>query len=783
MFWRYLNVLLFLFISGCAEKLPVDTPEWHIVNSNAHYNKAVSLYREMISKDEGNEGLRLALGKLYFERGKYELAAGVLKGITGKEGKKLLAISFYRLGNFTDALEAFNKLDGADDEALYYLGLTCERLNLFNQAVKAYGKIKSADLKESAALRIEEIQRASDSININKEDKKAANIIALAPGDESYPQAGALILLSDEHITVTKEHTQESSLHYMVKILNERGKESFADTAIEYDSTFERLELVYARTIKPDGSVIYVGSRHIRDVSKYLNFPLYSNARVFIISFPEVVTGAVLEYKIRIKRNQLINGKDFFLSYPVQAYEPVLTARFSISLPKGISLNMKAVNVEYNDFNANLKGRKEENNTRYLWEFRDLPQILPESGMPPDARINPTILFSTFQSWEEVYAWWQGLCADKIKADKSIKDAVRKLIAGKKSDLEKARSIYNFCAKDIRYVAVEYGQAGYEPHAAAEIFRNKYGDCKDQSVLLVSMLREAGLKAYPVLIPTKQYYNLNEDLPSGLFNHCIAVLFLKDRKIFLDPTAETCSFGDLPLGDQGRKVLVFKENGFAIEEIPFYPASHNLMRQSLNLRINSDGSVSGEKNNFTLGAYDQSQRLWLIYTQPELIKDMLKGAIQNVSIGAKLKSYEVKNLHELDKPVALSYSFYGPEYFTRAGALRIFPQLSNLDTSLCVKDKRKYPVDLGLFDTKEFDFDIVLPDDFVVKYIPVSLKAESKWLSCDVQYVASRNRIYFKQRVVAKENEVNRLEYEDFKAFTERLARDMKQRIVLEKVK
>jgi hypothetical protein len=403
--------------------------------------------------------------------------------------------------------------------------------------------------------------------------------------------------------------------------------------------------------------------------------------------------------------------------------------------------------------------------------------------MPEGVEINPTLIFSTFTEWKEVYDWWWKLAKDKIIADSSIKTEVKRLIKGKAKDLQKAQAIYNFCAKNIRYVAVEYGEAGYEPHPASDIFRNKYGDCKDQAVLLVTMLKEAGLKASLVLIGTKQYYNLNNDFPSVLFNHAIAALYLENKIIFLDPTAETCSFGDLPLGDQNRRVLVFKDDRYKIEETPLYPGEHNLLKQELKLKINENESIAGSKINITLGAYDQKQRYWLLYTQPEIIQDTLKNVIQEISIGARLGKYKIDNLNDLNTPVILSYDFSGPEYFTNAGLLRIMPQLADIDTSLITKESRKYPIDLGLLDKRESYLEIIIPKNFVIQYMPADIKRDSPWFSFAQEYSYKNGRIYLRQLSYSKRDKVAKDEYHDFRSFMENLARSVKQRIVLERLK
>ncbi len=778
--------LFFLSLSaGCCGDQAAKPPQDYIRQSEAYYQKAVNQYKELIARSKDSGKLYFALGKIYYDRGELDKAVEAFKKSPEPEAQKFIAIADYRLGNFTDALETFNRRKFSDDEYAYYHGLTCERLNLFDQALGIYKGINSPEFKPKAKERLEIIEKIAGVAYIREIDPGIHKVITNSPAQEDFPQAGALILLANEKIEVSAENTQVSTGHYLIKILNERGKDSFAEAPVEYDSTFEKVELVYARTIKPDGTVADVGSRHIRDVTKYLNFPLYSNARVFIISFPEVAIGSCLEYKIKIKRSELINKKDLVLDYPIQAAEPILSASLSLILPKEKQPQIKILNAEYNDFSARLAPEIEPSgkNIIYRWQFKNIPQIIAEANMPPEVEINPVIMLSTFKDWGEIYRWWQALAENKAQPDRAIKEKVKSLIKGKESGAQKAQAIHNFCAKEIRYVAVEYGQAGYEPHYAADVFKNKYGDCKDQAILLVTMLKEAGLKAYPVLIGAKGYYDLNLNFPSTLFNHCIAAVELESGIIFLDPTAETCSFGDLPLVDQARKVLIFKPDNYLIQDTPLYPAGHNLARQDSKIRVNDDESIFVSKKNFTYGLYDQSQRYWLLYTQPSQIQDTLRAMAQDFSIGAKLNKYKIDNLNDLNQPVVLTYSFYGPEYFTVAGAWRIMPQLARVDASLVSKPKRKYPLDLETLDSRDNFLEIEIPQGLAIKNMPDSLNKESPWFDFKVEYGFKDGKITFRQLLETKKNKVSQQEYKEFKYFLEGLARSTKQRIVLERTK
>lgn len=780
--WFVLGILLILALSGCNQSQELDKARNYSMAAQKNYEQAVKKYLDLAAKNSSDENLRFELGRLYYSRGEFDKSIEQLKSSTMPQAKKILAISYYRNADYASALDVFTGKGEHDDEFLYYWGSTCEKLNLFDKALSVYAMIGSAPYKDMALARINSIENKGGLALAKDLDSLARKVIAAAPDEKNYPQAGALILFCDEKVEITAQNTSVSSLHYIIKIINERGKEEFAETQIGYDSTYERVELEYARVIKPDGTVAEVGSRHIRDVSRYLNFPLYSNARVFIISFPEVAEGSVIEYKAKVYSNYLVNKKDYVTAYPVQSAEPILQAYFSISLPSDRQIHIKLLNQEYNNFSAKLQPAvsKDAGLNLYAWSFKNVPQIIPESSMPPDCKVNPAILISTFDSWKAVYDWWWPLAKDKINADKDIKAKVKELIKGAATEEAKARAIYNYCAQKIRYVAVEYGQAGYEPHAAELVFRNKYGDCKDKAILLITMLKEAGISAWPVLIPTKELYDLNGDFPTMYFNHAICMANLGGKDYILDPTAETCSFADLPPQDQDRGILVIKENTFEIRKSPLFEPGHNLVKQLTQLKVNNDESINVNKQVFVRGEYDQAQRYWLLYTPPELIEESLKERIQSFSIGAKLIKYDIQNLGDLNTPVVLTYEFSGQEYFTRAGLLRIMPQLTGIDTSIVAKAQRKYPIEFISLDSKENILELQLPAGFKVKYLPQSIAEESPWLDFSAEYRVSADKISFVQKNKVKKPVIGIGEYAQFKQFYESLAKKIKQRVVLE---
>ena len=93
--------------------------------------------------------------------------------------------------------------------------------------------------------------------------------------------------------------------------------------------------------------------------------------------------------------------------------------------------------------------------------------------------------------------WYKELAKDRYIPDADIEEKVQQLIRHLETDEEKIRALYHFVASKIRYVGIELGQSAYQPSYATEVFQMQYGDCKDKTTLLISMLDLAGIKAIP----------------------------------------------------------------------------------------------------------------------------------------------------------------------------------------------------------------------------------------------------------------------------------------------
>src|SRR5262249_38279996 len=146
---------------------------------------------------------------------------------------------------------------------------------------------------------------------------------------------------------------------------------------------------------------------------------------------------------------------------------------------------------------------------------------------------------------------------------------------------EKARRIYDYVARNIRYVSLSFGVGRYQPHAATEVLAGSYGDCKDKHTLLAALLRAAGIPSYPVLIGSSR--KLDQDVPSPApFAHVVTAAEIDSNCVKLDSTAESEPFDVLlePLRDK-TALLGGEEASGGLKTTPAMSPENNSVAFSL----------------------------------------------------------------------------------------------------------------------------------------------------------------------------------------------------------
>jgi len=766
----------------------VNKARQYIAESSSTYQQAIELYLKAKKLPNADKTLvSKELAELYLSHGQYELALSELHNAwcsvheTPDVGR-LMVIVLVQSGKYAEALSFGEKLEDTckDPEFLFYYARAADSLNLYPRALSIYQRIKNKKWLELAQQRINAIERESTKPLTIKDVCSSDAVLAIrsSPDADEHLQAGAIILIDSTTICINEDYTADYTEYRLIKILNDRGKNKFAELHFDYDSTDEVVTIHFARTITADEKVVAVGEKHVRDVSKYLNFPLYSNARVRIVSLPEVSPGCFVEYKVTWHVMKLVDEKHFSAHFGIQSKEPIGLAYLHINFPEGYPIRWETSIPKNSTYKPEFYSES-SGNVYYEWVIKDIPEVIEEPQMPPLVEVVPRIDVSTFRSWDEIWEWWWPLVSDKWYPDRLIKQTARKLVRGLKNKQEKAAAIYHWVASQIRYVAVEYGEAGFEPHKASEIMKNRYGDCKDQSILLISMLKSVGIDAYPVLIGTEGTWAIDEDFPMLAFNHAIACVPTQDELLFLDPTAETCSYGDLPGGDQGRDVLVFTQDGCSLEKTPVRTAYSNRVVKEMKIKIAPDESVVGERKVSTYGNFNLGQRWWLKYSRPVQVREQLEKKISSVCPGATLDDYKISDFSNLSKPVVLQMFFSGPEFLLKGGRIRLVKRLGGVSCGLVAKQERKYPLWFGVPNIQEKHIEIELPDGVIPEYLPDPISEKTQFMEYEAKYSFENGKLIYREKQIRRVRIIPVPEYQQYREFLQMLDRRTSEQAVL----
>ncbi len=482
--------------------------------------------------------------------------------------------------------------------------------------------------------------------------------------------AGAVVILDEGTMEITSGGEIGLSVfdrHRIVRILNPRGQR-YANVMIPY-SPSTHLENIQARTMTPDGRVIPLREADIYDVSLYPNFVFFSDQRAKIFTMPAVEDGAVIEYRYRI----IITGKTFWHSWTFQDEVPVAVSRFALVKPG-------EWNVVYRSYGTPIEpsispapaGFK----SRHLWEARDVPPLRTEFGMPPDQEVATRIALAPvgFKNWDDIAHWYAEVVGSRTHVRAAVRAMAESLARDARTDKEKLERIFSWVRDQVRYIAVEVGVGGYEPHEADEVFAKRYGDCKDMVILLCGMAQAVGIDVRPVMISTWHNGRPDTTLPSPLqFNHLIG--YAPDAGpggIWLDATDKAGVFGTLPWYDQGVPVVVSGPGGRGYRTVtPQLGTGINRTILDWNAELNADGSALVSGSTTLTGACSLELRNDLRVADSTDVRHWLETSLAHKCPGATLLGYMLPSLRPPQDTLTVSYRFVAPAFAVRRDSLLV----------------------------------------------------------------------------------------------------------------
>jgi len=618
------------------------------------------------------------------------------------------------------------------------------------------------------------------------------------PLPEHDDKTDAVRLYSEKILTVQPNGKIKTIEREAYKILRPDGK-SYGMVQASYDSE-TRITGMHAWCIPAQGKDYEVKESSAVE-SALLGVDgseLITDVRTKLLEIPAAEPGNILGYEIEHEDRPYI----FQDEWVFQGGVPTREAHFTLQLPPG--WEYKAVWLNHPELEPVAA------NNQWQWAVSNVKAIKFEEDMPPPVGVAGRMIVSLFppggvkkgfQSWSEMGSWYSTLTNGRRDPSAEIKQKVAALTASAATPLAKMQSLAAFVQSDIRYVAILLGIGGVQPHPATDIFANRYGDCKDKATLLSSMLKEAGIDSYYVVINAERGVVTSATPPHiGGFNHVILAVQLPPgltdpslmavvqhpklgRILFFDPTDHLTPFGQLSGALQANYGLLVTPDGGDLIELPQLPSASNAITRSAKLTLDDKGTLQGEVKEVRLGDPASSQR-WALRSatksadQIKPIETTLSHSLATFQIGKAT----VTSLHQNQLPFEYDYSFVSPNYAKHAGDLLLVrPRVlgSKSSSILETTEPRLYPVE---FDGPERDtdiFEITLPAGYDVDDLPSPVNADYDFAAYHSKAEKDGNVLRYTRVFEVKQLSVPVNRMDDLKKFYRIIATDERNSAVL----
>ena len=503
--------------------------------------------------------------------------------------------------------------------------------------------------------------------------------------------------------------TGESQDESFTKVLTEKGKRNNRTMSLSFMLPYFTVEVVKLEVIKPDGKTTGVdlaaNSKEMIDDSQ-MGMNIYDpNSKILQVNIPQLEIGDVVHSITRTTTHRSIIPGEFAEYNVLESPAYLRHTTYEVYSPVDKPLKRVALRDEVPGtvVHSTETEAGETGTVVNRWEVNNVARMFEEPSMPAYEQVLQRLLISTTPDWQAVSKWYWELSKPHLEATTpEMKKTVDELITGAKSDMDKIKAIFYHVSKKIRYMGLtpEKDRPGYEPHDVSLTFEKKYGVCRDKAALLVSMLRAAGLKAYPVLINVGA--KTDTEVAEPFFNHAIVGVDLKERDyVLMDPTDENTR-ELLQAGDRNQSYLVCRPEGETIQVSPIDPAERNMMLVKTTASLKANGHLEGKSELSFDGVNDNSYRGAFVRMKPDEVRRFFERNLKHSMPGARLKSVKLSPAEMLDitEPVRaeLEFSADGMTASGKGKSMLSVPWLGNglglvnfilNGTGL---EKRKYPL-------------------------------------------------------------------------------------------
>ena len=595
---------------------------------------------------------------------------------------------------------------------------------------------------------------------------------------DNFQKEALVFERSDTTIRMRADGTGERDVHAWLRLQSEGAARQFSVLSFSYAAANETPTISLVRVHKPDGTTVDTPAADAMDMPAAVTreAPVYSDLKEKHLPVRSLAVGDTLEYEWHVAIDKAEAPGQF---WGIQRFTPpgtliVLSESLTLEVPRDKyvqvwSPNHKPTIAEHDGVRA------------YHWQSSQLIPTPKSNGQgddssdttPPkdpdedaDGRKLPSVAWTTFHTWTEVGDWYRSLALERAQPTDALRARAAEITRDAKTPEEQARAIYTFVSMRTRYVGIDFGIGRYQPHAAAEVLANNYGDCKDKDTLLEALLRAKGLQTAPALIGVG-ITPVREVPTPAVFNHVITTVELPGGRVWLDSTPEVAPYRLLsaPIRDQ-LALVVPAQGAAALERTPAAPpypmAAHFEATGSLD--------AEGKFTSHVIASYRTDDEIGVRTlarsVAPAQLDKMSQYVVSVTGFSGTTSNTSITSPEDLSVPIVLTYDYTRQPYGDWESR-RIVPCFPALEFAALASDHTAPPADiqLGAPRTLTAICKIRLPEGYRTD-LPDAVHVKTDFATFDKTYHFDGKDLMVERTIVVLHDKLPKTEWKRYQAFT-----------------
>lgn len=586
-------------------------------------------------------------------------------------------------------------------------------------------------------------------------------------------------------ITISSKKSISIKTQKIVTVLNSKGINNI--DAREYYSKSERVVSIEATVYNAFGKELKKMKRKdFRDQSVADGFSVLTDDRYYALDY----TPTEYPFTIVYESERESSNTAFIPSWmPIDDYfESVQKSEIKIKFPSDLGFKYK----EYNFNERNIK--KSETATTVSYIVENVIAERPEEYSPSMSKLFPVVKFGlnkfylegvegNASTWEEYGNWtYNSLLKDTEELSEETQNKVKQLIGSETDPIKKAKIIYKFVQDKTRYVSIQLGIGGWKPMLAKDVDRLGYGDCKALTNYTRVLLKAVGVESYYTEIyGTTSKVDFEKDFVAIQGNHIVLALPNDNKMVFLECTSQTVPFTYQGTFTDDRYAFVVKPTGGEIIKTNEYSEKASSQISKGNYTIDANGNLSGNVVIKSKGIQYNDKYL-LESASKEKIDEHYKDYFSWIN-NMKFEKINFNNNKETVE-FTEDLKFNAMSYGNMSGTTMMFPlNVFNRNSTMPQRYRnRKNPFEIsrGFYDEDEIE--IKLPDGFVIEALAENLEIEEKFGKYKIEFfLKNPTTLIYKRSLQINKGSHDKIEYENYRNFREKIARADNSKIVLTK--